>query len=420
MESLASRASRLRFYYGWIVVAAAVLVLFTAYGVQYSVGILLAAMEKDLGWSRSQLSLAFTLYVITYTTVSTITGRFTDRWGPQRVILVGAIMLSTGLALLSIAHAPWQFYLFYSLVGGLGMSVAYVPCNSTVVRWFTDQRGLALSITNLGSSLGISLVPLAMGSVVAFLGWRAAYVGAGVIVFAAVFLASRFMLRGPESIGLPHERRADSAGGAVVSLRLGEAVRTRNFQLFSAALIAAYSVVLIPFVHLPSLVTLDRGGSPAEGILAASLIGGGAIFGVLLAGVLTDRIGSRVAIVLVVVAEAAAFLGWLLVPGLVPLFSFVFGVFYGGSIVLMPAMAGELFGREYAGSVLGALFACIGWAGSLGVLGAGIGRDALDSYDLVFGLAFVACVVSIGLFLMVRMPRRSGQGHLAPAAAELD
>ena len=83
MDSLASRALRLRFYYGWTVVAAAALVLFMAYGVQYSVGILLAAMEEDLGWSRSQLSLAFTLYVITHATISTVTGRFTDRCGPS-------------------------------------------------------------------------------------------------------------------------------------------------------------------------------------------------------------------------------------------------------------------------------------------------------------------------------------------------
>ncbi len=406
MESLASRALRLRFYYGWTVVAAAGLVLFMAYGVQYSVGIMLAAMEEDLGWSRSQLSLAYTLYVIVYTTVGTVTGRLTDLWGPQRVMLAGGILLGAGLALLSITHAVWQFYLFFSLVAALGMSVAYVPCNSTVVRWFTARRGLALSITNLGSSVGIFLVPLAMGTAVAFLGWRSAYVGAGAAVFTAVYLASRFMVRSPESVGLPGDRGTDIARAATTSLRLREALRTRNFRFFAAAFFAAYLVALIPFVHLPSLITLDRGGSSAEGTLAASLIGAGAIFGVLMSGFLADRIGGRTPVVLAVVAEGAAFLGWLLAPQLAPLFAFVFGVFYGGSIVLMPAMAGELFGRQYAGSILGVLFACIGWAGSLGALGAGVGRDALGSYDLVFGPAVAVCGASAGLFLMVRMPAR--------------
>ena len=403
--ALAKRAARLPFYYGWTVAAAAALVMFTASGVQASFGILLAAMERDLGWSRGQLSLAFTLYVITQTTASMATGRLTDRWGPQRVVLAGGALLATGVALLSIAHAPWQLYLFYSLVSGLGMSGAYVPCTTAVVRWFLLRRGLALSFANLGSSLGIFLLPLAMGAVVATLGWRTAYLGAGVIVFVIVFLASRFFLRDPESVGLAVTVPATGDFSEPASLRLGEAVRTRNFWLFAAAFIAALSVGLIPVVHLPALVTLDRGGSPAQGALAASLIGGGAIAGVLMAGPLSDRIGRRAVVLLAVAAEATAYLGWALEPGMVLLFSFIFGIFYGGSIVLMPAMAGDLFGRAHVGTVFGVVFAGIGWAASLGVLGAGFGRDILGSYELVFQLAFLRCLVSMGLFLLLRVPQ---------------
>ena len=119
MGYLSKQAAQLPLYYGWIVAAAAAaLVLFTAYGIQYSVGILLAAIEEDLGWDRAQVSLAFTLYVITYSTVSMVTGRLTDRWGAQRVVLVGGVLLAAGLGLLSLAQAPWHFYLSYSLVGG--------------------------------------------------------------------------------------------------------------------------------------------------------------------------------------------------------------------------------------------------------------------------------------------------------------
>ena len=206
MGYLSKQAAQLPLYYGWIVAAAAALVLFTAYGIQYSVGILLAAIEEDLGWDRAQVSLAFTLYVITYSTVSMVTGRLTDRWGAQRVVLVGGVLLAAGLGLLSLAQAPWHFYLSYSLVGGLGMSVAYAPCNTTVVRWFVARRGLALSFTNLGSSLGIFLVPLVMGAAVAVWGWRPAYLGAGVAVFFAVFLASRLLLPKPREAAMTPAR----------------------------------------------------------------------------------------------------------------------------------------------------------------------------------------------------------------------
>ena len=394
------------FYYGWTVAAAAGLVLFATYGIQYSIGILLVAIEEDLGWGRAQVSLVFTVYAITYSTVSIFTGRLTDRWGPQWVVLVGGVVLAIGLALLSLVHAPWHLYLSYSLVGGLGMSVAYVPCNTTVVQWFVARRGLALSVTNLGLGLGIFLVPLAIGAVVAAWGWRLAYMSAGVAVFFVVLLASRFLLRNPEAAGLAGPAPALGDGIQPASLRLGEAVRTKNFWLFAAAIIIVWSVGVIPFVHLPALVTLDRGGSAAEGALAASLIGGGAISGVVMTGPLSDKIGRRAAMLLVVAAVATAYLGWALAPGMVLLFAFIFGIFYGGMIVLMTAMAGDLFGQAHVGAVFGLVFAGLGWAGALGVLGAGIARETLGSYDLVFQLAFLMCLVSMGFIILLQMPQR--------------
>lgn len=186
MGALANLAARLPFYYGWMVVGAAALFLFTAYGVQYSVGIFLAAIERDLGWTRAELSLAFTLYALTYTTMSTVSGRLTDRFGPRQVVLVGGLLLAVGVGLLSLVRAHWQFYLFYGLIAGLGMSIAYVPCTTTVVRWFVARRGLALSLTNLGSSVGIFVVPLVVGVVVAAQGWRTSYVVAAGALLVAV------------------------------------------------------------------------------------------------------------------------------------------------------------------------------------------------------------------------------------------
>ncbi len=403
---LANLAARLPFYYGWIVVGAAAMVLFTAYGIQYSVGIFLVAIERDLGWTRAQLSLAFTLYALTYTTMSTVSGRLTDRWGPQRVVLGGGLLLALGLSLLSQVHARWQFYLFYSLIAGVGMSTVFVPCTTTVVRWFISRRGLALSLTTLGSSVGIFLVPLIVGSLVGAWGWRPAYIIVGVALFVVVFVVSPLLLRDPRSVGLGQRVAAGEQPADVPSLRLGQAVRTRNFWLFASGIIVAASVGVIPFVHLPSIVILDRGGSPAQGALASSLIGAGAIVGVLLAGPLSDRTGRRSAAVLMVALEAVAYLGLLLVPGLVHPFVFIFGCYYGASLVLMPAIAGDLFGRAHVGAVFGVIFAGIGWAGSLGVLGAGVAHDVLGSYELVFKAAIPVCLASMGLFLLLRMPQR--------------
>ena len=225
-------------------------------------------------------------------------------------------------------------------------------------------------------------------------------------VLIVVSAASRFLYRDPESVGLAAPTPASGNNAEPTSLSLGQAVRTRNYWVFAAPLITVWSVELIPFVHLPALVTLDRGGSAAQGALAASLIGAGAIAGVMTTGPLSDKIGRRTSVLFVVAATATVYLGWLLAPEVVLLFSFIFGISYGGLIVLMTAMAGDLFGQAHVGAVFGLVFAGIGWAGSLGVLGAGIGREVMDSYDLVFLLSFVMCLVSMGLFILLRMPQR--------------
>jgi MFS family permease len=67
--------------------------------------------------------------------------------------------LGSGLILVSQIQAPWQLYLFYGGLAGIGMSAAYVPCTATAVKWFRRRRGLAVGIAGSGASLGIAVVP---------------------------------------------------------------------------------------------------------------------------------------------------------------------------------------------------------------------------------------------------------------------
>jgi len=155
---------------------------------------------------------------------------------------------------------------------------------------------------------------------------------------------------------------------------------------------------------LPSMIIIDQGNTAIQGSLAPSLIGTGALLGVLLSGPISDRIGVVNASVAMVIMETLAYLGWLAMPSQALSFSFVFGMFYGSSLVLMPAMAAELFGKTNVGSIFGTIFGGIGIAGALGVFLAGITHDTLGSYELVFQIAIVLCVASIILFTMVRTP----------------
>src|SRR5206468_2866684 len=223
----------LKVFYGWIVVAGAFLVLFVAYGAQYSFGVFFSAFLQEFGWSRASLSGAFSVYAFAYCVFGFPAGRLTDLWGPRVVIATGGLFLGVALAGMSLVAELWQPYVLYGLVAGLGMSTAYVPCNTTVVKWFVARRGLAVGLASSGASVGTFALPPLAQLLVASVGWRTAYVVFGVGIFLLVNLVAQVMRRDPESLGLHPDgaRRPLAAAGADEGVGpLTRAIRTRAFK----------------------------------------------------------------------------------------------------------------------------------------------------------------------------------------------
>ena len=160
------------FFYGWVVVACAFTILCIAYGIQFTFGVFMPSISADTGWDRGSLSLPYSMYVFVYSALGIVSGRLTDRLGPRIVLTVGGCLLGAGVILMSRVHALWQLYIVLGLIAAAGMSAAYVPCNATVVRWFTVKRGMALSITSSGASFGMFIFPPLATMFISSYGWR--------------------------------------------------------------------------------------------------------------------------------------------------------------------------------------------------------------------------------------------------------
>jgi MFS family permease len=107
--------------------------------------------------------------------VGVLAGRLNDRIGPKILILVSGISLGMGYLLLSRLQVPWQLYLFYGVLVGIGLSTHDVITLSTVARWFVRRRGMMTGIVKVGTGAGQLLVPLAATALVTLYGWRNAY-----------------------------------------------------------------------------------------------------------------------------------------------------------------------------------------------------------------------------------------------------
>ena len=397
-------------FYGWRIVAAAFVVLFTAYGAQYCFGVFFAALLDEFRWSRAGLSGVFSLYAFGYCIVGFPAGRLTDRWGPRVVITAGALFLGIALAAMALVTRLWEPYVLYGVLGALGMGTAYVPCNSTVVKWFARRRGLAVGVASTGGSLGTFALPPLAHWVVGAVGWRIAYVGFGVGVFAALALAATVMRRDPRSMGLSPDgvevTPARSDARAARAWSLGRAMGTSVFWLIAAAFTATWLAVFIPLVHLVPFAR-DLGYTAGTGAWLVSALGAGAVAGRLAMGPVSDRVGRRPALVAGTTLQAVAFLAFSAVQGLdgLVLTAAAFGFSYGTISALFPAIVGDFFGPDQAGTLVGFLFMLAGSIAAWGPLAAGLVYDATGGYGLVFRLAAAANVVAAVLLGLARPPR---------------
>ncbi len=371
---------------GWLVVAAAFSVLFLSYGLQFSYGVFVSGMATDLGWSRAQTALPYSIYVFVYSAISAATGRATDRFGPRPVIAAGAVLLGSGWAASALVERPWQLNLTLGVIAALGMSVAWVPCNATVSRWFTRRRGTAVAIASTGGSLGNLIVPTLAAALVTFWGWRMTLAAIAFFSAALMLLAARFMIRDPESVGLwPDGEPPASSETASPGQRLDEVCWTEPFLLLVAIYFLTWVPVFVPFVHAAAYGE-DLGLSKLAAGSVISAIGIGGMIGRLCSGVVSDRVGRLPSLLGIFALQTIAFVAFAAARGLGALWfaAMTFGFSYGGGVTLLPPLCGDLFGRAHVAAIVGTIFAVAGAPAAIGPYVAGWLFDVTGRYGPAF------------------------------------
>lgn len=385
--------------------------LFVAYGAQYSFGVFFSAMLAEFGWSRGALSGAFSLYALAYCVLGFVAGRLTDRWGPRVVIAIGGVFLGIAYVAMAFVTELWQPYALYAGVASIGMATAFVPTNSTVVRWFVRRRGLAVGIATSGQSAGMLVVAPLAQVLVSAVGWRITYAVFGITAFVALNAVAPLMRRDPESVGLTPDgdpRPPLTISGQPGGMTVAEAAGTGAFWALMATFTATWIPVFVAIVHSVPLAR-DLGASPLVAASLLTALGGGAVPGRILMGAASDRIGRKTALAVMLVLQAIGFVGYAVAGSLTAVFaaSLLFGFSYGAITALFPSIVGDYFGRERAGALVGVFFAVAGSAGAIGPVAAGAIYDATGSYTLAFLLSAALNLVALVALRLARAPRLS-------------
>jgi predicted MFS family arabinose efflux permease len=396
-----SPGARPRFFYGYIVVGSALLIMAIMYGAYNSFGIFFKPVLTDLDWTSAVTSSGFSLSWIVHGLLGIVMGRLTDRFGPRVVLTICGFLLGLGYILMSQIGTVWQLYLFYGVIIGAGMGGSWVPIVSTVARWFTNRRtlmtGIALSGVSIGTLVG---APVASRLISAY-DWRTSYVIVSGIVLVVVVLAAQLLRRDPtqakqrpygESEGEKQEPVSETH-----SLSLREAVRTRQFWLTSGMFFCFGFLLYTIITHIvPHAIELGISPIGAANILATT--GGLSIAGRIVLGSAADRIGNRQVFIIGFILMAAA-LFWLVpakeVWGLY-LFAVVFGFAFGGCATSESPLVAGLFGLSSHGLILGAINV-LGFTlgAAIGALIGGYIFDMAGSYQLAFIVCGAMSVVGL-------------------------
>lgn len=425
---LASWFRRHNLFYGWIVVGVSFIIIALAFGVRLSFGLFFDELTRDsaFGWSRADTAGVFSVTMLVFALTSTPIGWMLDRWGARVVYTAGVLIMAGGLWLTSRMSSLLDFYIYYGVLTGLGITVLGLSMHAaTIARWFDrlGRRGLAIGLAFSGSGIGILLLAPLIERTIAQSGWRAAYLMLAILLMVGALPLIALLLRNrPEDMGLlpdgaAHHATARTAPETPVPARRGAPVWTFGMALgtpifWLLMLSGTLSLFTLRMVTVHQTAHLVDQGIPrltaATVLGSAGLVTAGAF---ILFGSLSDRIGRARTFYIGSVAQGVALLILMSLPVAPPLwllyvYTVLWGVGEGSRSGLLMAIAGDSFPGPAMGIIAGTLGGFFGLGAALGSWLAGRLYDVSGSYTLAFGLALAGTLVATAAIALIMYLKR--------------
>ena len=386
---------------GYRIVAASFVIQGVVIGAMFAYGVFFRELEAEFGWSRATISGASSLAFVVMGVLAIVAGKLNDQIGPRLLITASALCFGVGYAAMSRLEAPWELFLFYGLLAGIGYSTHDVVTLSTITRWFVRRRGAMTGVVKVGTGVGQLLVPVIAAALIAAFGWRNAVFIIGVASALILVVVAQLMRRDPRSIGQHPDGVANEdvrvpMGGRETGMSVAEAAGTRQFWILCAAQLTIFFCLMTVMIHIVPHAT-DLGVAPAVAATILSTIGGVSIAGRLTIGTLVDRLGGRRSLGICFVILLASFVWlqsaestWMLF-----LFAAVYGFAHGGFFTVMSPTLAEFFGTGSHGVIFGIVLFSGTVGGAAGPLLAGTLFDTTGSYELVFLILAGFCLLGL-------------------------
>lgn len=385
---------------GWPTVLAAALAIGVGMmGVGfYSLGLFVAPLQAEFGWTRAEVSGAATFQQLGIFLSAPIVGRLADRFGNRRIAI--ASYLVTPLGFLALARIGPSLGAWYAL----WLLVSLVACGTTPAIWarvvslrFDHGRGFALGLMLTGTGLAAVVAPALLGPVIAAQGWRAGVMTMALIVAAIGIPVSWATGRGERSDRQPGESGGRTGRGTIEVTRPTVQIAVIGFLL--GVIVAALIVHLVPML-------IDRGVPAARAAKVAAFIGIAVILARAIVGWLFDRFHApRVACVFLtspVIACAILFVHGPAIPA-----ALLLGLAAGAEVDMLAYFTSRYAALENYGATYGAVLGLFSLGAAFGPPLFGWATDATGSADLALACSGAVLVGVLALIATLGPYRRA-------------
>jgi MFS family permease len=426
---------RLRFFYGWIVVAVTFVTMAIGVNARTSFSLFFPPIVDEFGWERGVTAGAFSFGFVVSAVMSPLIGRMMDRFGPRAVMELGVALMAAGLLLAPLTTQPWHLYLTIGVLVGAGsICLGYSGQSLFLPNWFNRRRGLAMGLAFAGVGIGsVTLLPWVQ-HMIEQTGWRTACTAMGILVLVVLAPINLLLRKRPQDIGLEPDGDAASSAKpqsdivdpdwAGIDWTLRRALRTARFWWLALGYFGGLYIWYAVQVHQTKYL-LDIGFSPGVAVWALGAVSLLGIPGQIVLGHLSDRLGREWVWTTSCVGFAicfAALIALAQVPALPLVYLMVLaqGALGYGLTSIMGAVVMEIFQGKHYGSIFGTVMLAALAGGAAGPWVTGLLHDLSGSYTLAFAIGIAVSglsAVAIWRASPGKIRAVAGQLHKAQASA---
>ena len=362
---------------GWQVTMAG-LGINLALGVLYAWSIFKGAIKASIEqggpgafqWSLSSINDPYALCCLVFAIAMVFAGKCQDKIGPARTALIGGILVGSGFMLMAYSNSYAAWVTGFGVLAGAGFGFGYGAATPPALKWFSSSKTGVIAGTVVA---GFGLAPVYIAPLSTWLQKTYSiqqsmlFLGIG---FTVLVCSLSFLLQNPPQ-GFVPEEPATKAGDtkpavkAVHNASVGEMLRSSKFYLLWINFFIGAGAGLMVIGSVAGLAKKSMG---EMAFIAVAIMAVGNAGGRIVAGVLSDKIGRKATLSIMLGFQALLMFAAIPVVGsgsaaLVVLLATFIGFNYGSNLCLFPSFAKDYWGTKNYGTNYGVLFTAWGIGG---------------------------------------------------------